>query len=171
MEQYGLGEKEIDVVLSNKKMADYFEAAHAVFNNTQRILGWLLGPVLELVNACPQSWDGVKMKAENFAKVVQYFSEGTLNNVGAKKVLRAIFATDEDVDSVIARDGLMQVSTVDELESVIAQVVASNGKTIEQIRGGNDKAIMSLIGQVMKKTGGKANPKVARELLEKCINM
>ena len=167
--EYQLSEKETDIIISNIWMADFFEAAGRYFNDYKKLSGWLLGPLLEQVNLLPQQEKDVKISPANFAKVVKYFSEDKLNNLAAKKVLSLAVNNDRDIDDIIKEQGLVQLSDQDALAGFISQAVKDNPKPVQEYLAGKDKAIMFLVGQVMKQSKGKANPKVVRELLEKAI--
>ncbi len=169
LREYKLSQKETDIIIANRILADFFEEAVNILPQPGDISNWLLGPFLEQVNSLEGGFDSVKISAQNFAKIVKYFTEGKLNNLAAKKVLSLVITTDEDPDSVIEREKLVQVSGEDELDSFIEEVVSQNKAAVEEYLGGKQQAIMFLVGQVMKKTKGKANPKVARQMLERRI--
>ena len=167
---YGLGEKEADTLISEPAFAEFFEAACKYFNDPKKIAGWFLGPLLEQANILADKFEGIKITPEKFALVVKYFSDGKLNNQQAKKVLSFAAATNEPVDKIIEHEGLTQVSDRSAIEALAKETVAENAKVVEEYKGGKQQAIMFLVGQVMKKSKGKANPQMARGLLEKIIN-
>ncbi len=167
----GLGEKEIDTLVADKWLSEFFEAAvRESGGDFKNVANWLLGPFLEQVNSLGEGFTAVKISAKNFSKIVKYFLEGRINNLAAKKILSLSVATNEDIDALIEREGLAQVSQTAELAAVIHSVVHDNPKPVKEYLAGKQQAIMFLVGQVMKKTQGRANPNVAREMLEKAIN-
>jgi len=167
---YGLGEKDADTLVGEPAFAEFFEAACKYFNDPKKIAGWFLGPLLEQANTLTDKFDGIKITPENFAQVVKYFSEGKLNNLAAKKVLAFAAATNDSADKIIEREGLTQVSDESAIEALAKEAIAENVKVVEEYKGGKQQAIMFLVGQVMKKSKGKANPQMARGLLEEIIN-
>jgi aspartyl-tRNA(Asn)/glutamyl-tRNA(Gln) amidotransferase subunit B len=167
VKEFHLGEKEAAVLVEDVWLAKFFEDSLKFFNKPDKISGWLLGPFMEQYNSVGQS--GVKISPENFALIVRLFCEDKINNLGVKRLLTLCLTTDDDVSRIIEKEGLAQVSGVDALQSFIDQVVKENDKAVTEYLGGNEKSIMFLVGQVMKKSGGKANPKVAKEMLEKAI--
>jgi aspartyl-tRNA(Asn)/glutamyl-tRNA(Gln) amidotransferase subunit B len=167
--EYNLSEKEIGVLLSDKWLADFFENSCKFFNEPKKISNWLLGPFLEQINLLPGRFEDVKITPQNFSKIVKYFCEGKLNNLTAKKVLSLSINTEKDIDEIIKNEGLLQVSGKDELVKFIKEVIRENTKAVEEYLEGKKQAIQFLIGQVMRKTKGKANPKITRELLEQCL--
>ena len=169
LEEYKFAEKEIDVFIANSWLADFFEQTIKVYPQPRKIANWLLGPFLEQVNSLDNGFSSVKISAQNFSKIVKYFSEGKMNNLAAKKALSLSITSDEDIDSIIEREKLLQVSDQDELTESIQEVINENPDPIKEYLGGKVQAIQFLVGQVMKKTKGKANPRVVREMLESKI--
>jgi len=169
LSQYGLPEKDVDVLIGTKWLADFFEAAAQQYHQPKDISNWLLGPFLENINAGAGSFGAVILSPENFAKIVRYFVEGRLNNLAAKKVLALSLYADEDIDALIEREKLTQVSDQEELAAFVCAVVSENPKAIEEYKQGKERAIQFLVGQVMKKTKGKANPGLALRMLKEQI--
>jgi aspartyl-tRNA(Asn)/glutamyl-tRNA(Gln) amidotransferase subunit B len=167
LKEYALSERDTDILLSDILFADFFEEACRAFNQPQKISNWLLGPFLEQVNLLPQGLGAVKISPQNFAKVVRYFIEGKLNNLAAKKIISLTITSGEDIDAMIQKEGLVQVSAEADLEIFTCEVIKENPKAANEYLEGKEQAIMFLVGAVMKKTKGKANPKVVRQLLEK----
>jgi len=166
IKDYFLGEKEVNVLIGDLFLANFFEKSLKTFNDPKNVSNWILGPFLEVFNSC-EDRGKINISSENFGKIVKYFVEGKINNLGAKKVLLTCINTNEDVDKVIEAQGLVQVSNEDELHKFIEETVIANPKPVEDFLSGNDKAVMFLVGQVMKKTKGNANPKVLKELFER----
>jgi aspartyl-tRNA(Asn)/glutamyl-tRNA(Gln) amidotransferase subunit B len=165
--EYALSEKEIDVLLSDLDLANFFEASVKVLNDPKNIANWLLGPFLELANTLEGGFAEIRIEPDNFAKIVQYFLQGKINNLAAKKVLSRCITTNNDIDSIIESEGLMQVSGEDQLREFVEEVVKENVRAVNDVLEGRGEAIMFLVGQVMKKTKGKANPKVVKDMIQK----
>jgi len=164
---YSLSEKEIEILISQKSLADFFEESLKFFPEEKKIANWIIGPFLELVYRLEKGFDEVKISPKNFARIVEYFSQGKLNNLGAKKVLSLALTTDEDVDKIIEKEGLGQVSEEGELIKFIDEVIKENPKPVSDYKQGKKTALQFLIGQVMRKTRGKANPRIVSSLLER----
>ncbi|MBU2251521.1 MAG: Asp-tRNA(Asn)/Glu-tRNA(Gln) amidotransferase subunit GatB, partial [Candidatus Omnitrophica bacterium] len=167
LESYSLGEKETDVLIALRELSDFFETAVKRYAHPKEVLNWLIGPFLEQVNNLEGGFSAVRISAENFVKIVRYFSENKLNNLAAKKVLSLALETDQDVDEIINSHQLTQMSDQGELEKFIEEALSDNPKAVEEYLSGKSQAMQFLVGQVMKKTKGKANPKLAREMLER----
>lgn len=171
MENYDILEKEINVLISYPWLSKFFEEIILFYPKAKDVCNWLIGPFLEQVNNLDNGFSAVKISAENFSKIVKFFSEGKLNNLGAKKVLALGLTTNEDIDSIIEREKLVQVSDHEELLKFVEEVISSNPKAVQEYLEGKQKSIMFLVGQVMKNTRGKANPKVAKDILERRIQI
>lgn len=169
IEQYKLQLSDVDVLISERFLADYFEEALEAFNEPKKICNFIIGPFLEQVNASPDRFSLVKLSAKNFAKIVEYFSKGLLNNLGAKKVLTLSISNNRDIDEIIKEEGLSQMSGEAELKGLATEAINENPKAVKEYTEGKAQAIMFLVGCVMKKTKGKANPKMVKDLLEKII--
>jgi len=167
--EYKLQALDTDVLISEKFLADYFESAVKEFNEPKKICNFIIGPFLEQVNTFEDRFKGVKLSAQNFAKIAKYFSEGQLNNITAKKVLALCINNNSDIDEIIKKEGLSQVSGEAELSGLVLEAIKESPKAVKEYTEGKSQAIMFLVGSVMKKTKGKANPKVVKELLEKTI--
>ena len=169
LKDYKIDQKEVDIILNSLWLADFFEEANKSYSKPQEVSNWLLGPFLEQVNTLEKGFDSVKISAKKFAQIVKYFCEKKLNNLSAKKALCLSIVTDKDIDSIIEEEGLTQVSGEDQLSVFVEETVKENPKPVKEYLEGKDQAIMFLVGQVMKKSKGKANPQVAREILKRRI--
>ncbi|MBN3041084.1 MAG: Asp-tRNA(Asn)/Glu-tRNA(Gln) amidotransferase subunit GatB [Candidatus Omnitrophica bacterium] len=166
---YGIVDKELEVFISNVWLADFLEEALKFYHQSRELVNWVLGPFLEQVNLLKLDPPQVKISAESFAKIVKYFSEGKMNNLAAKKILSLTIATNDDIDEVIRKEKLIQVSDENGLIAFVDEAIKENPKAISEYLEGKHQAIQFLVGQVMRKSKGKANPKVARDMLEKNI--
>ena len=124
---------------------------------------------MEQINLLGGDMERAAISAENFAKIVRYFNEGRLNNLAAKKTLSLSMGGESCVDEIIEREKLVQVSDSSQLISVVEAVIRDNKAVVAEFCQGKLQAIQFLVGQVMKKTNGQANPKIARSMLEETI--
>ncbi|MFH1519803.1 MAG: Asp-tRNA(Asn)/Glu-tRNA(Gln) amidotransferase subunit GatB [Candidatus Omnitrophota bacterium] len=169
LEDYRIGPDEIDILLSDRRLADFFEAAVKFYLKPQEVSNWLIGPFLEQINSLENGFSSVKISAEKFSQIVKYFKEGRLNNITAKKALFLSITTNENIDMIIEREGLKQLSAEGEIDIFIEEVIKENPKPVKEYLEGKNQAIMFLVGQAMKKSKGKANPQVAREMIKRRI--
>lgn len=169
LDQYGVSEKEADILIAYKELTVLFEESLGFLAEPKQIMNWLLGPFLEQLNVLPEKFKSVAISAQNFTKIIKYFLEGKLNNLAAKKVLALSIATNKDIDAIIQEEKLVQVSNEDDLIGFVDEVIKENPKPVSQFLEGKEQAVMFLVGQVMKKSKGKANPKVVRDIFERRI--
>jgi aspartyl-tRNA(Asn)/glutamyl-tRNA(Gln) amidotransferase subunit B len=167
LDTYHLDQKEVDILISNKWLADFFEESCKEFDQPKSIANWLTGPFLELIYNLEGGFERVKLSPANFSKIVRYFCEDRLNNLAAKKVLAKALSTNRNIDQIIKEEGLLQVSEESQLIRFVEEAVRENSKTVSDYLGGKKSAIQFLVGCVMKKTKGRANPKVVKEMLTK----
>lgn len=165
-----LDKKEVDILITNYWLADFFEEIIKIYPKAKEVSNWLIGPFLEQINSLSKDYNAVKISPQNFSKLISYFSQGKLNNLAAKKALSICITNNEDVDIIIEREKLLQLSKEDELEHFIEEIIKENPKPVQEYLEGKIIAIQFLLGQIMKKTQGKANPKVARSILERRLN-
>ena len=114
--------------------------------------------------------EDAKVKPRHVADLVRLSSVQEISSAGAKAALAAAFETGEEIEKIVEARGLKQVSDTGALDGVIAEVIAENPGPVEQFRSGKEGAINALVGQVMKKTKGSANPKLTADLLRERLS-
>ncbi len=167
--EFNLSDKEIEVLISQKKLADFFEECLKYSPQIKSIVNWLIGPFLEILYSYKSNIEDIKISPQDFTRVVEYFTSGKLNNITAKKVLSVAISTGEDVDRIIEKEGLVQVSDENKLKNFVEEVIKENEKAVSDYLQGKQSAVQFLVGQVMRKSRGKANPKVVKEMIEKSL--
>ena len=129
------------------------------------------GEMAKILNKNKQSLAESALTVGNFVKLIKLLEEGKINAQSAKTVLGIIIGEDRDPLAVVEENNLMQSNDTGELEALVDRIIADNGKVVAQIQGGDQKPLGFLIGQLMKASGGKADPKMAREILIKKISL
>ena len=162
----GLTEYDASVLASEKPIADYFESAAAGAVKPKTIANWILNDLLSALNTASLTFSENPVSAAHLRELAALVDGGKINNAQAKEVFTELFATGTPPADIVRAKGLEQVSDTGFLDEIITQVLAANADAVEKIKAGNDKAINALKGQVMKLSQGKANPKVAGDLLE-----
>jgi aspartyl-tRNA(Asn)/glutamyl-tRNA(Gln) amidotransferase subunit B len=165
--EYGLGEKDIEVLTSSPKVADYFEgAAKAYEGEAKKVANWILADLFGLANEAGIEVYDSKVAPEQIAGLVKLIDDGRISGKQGKQVLGEMFANGKDADAIAAERGLEQVSDTGQLEAFVDEAIAENPDVAEKIRGGQMGAIGFLVGQVMKKSRGQANPGVVNGLIK-----
>jgi aspartyl-tRNA(Asn)/glutamyl-tRNA(Gln) amidotransferase subunit B len=166
---YGLTEYDARTLVSNRAMADYFEAVVAVvgIENAKPSGNWIMGEVSRRLNAAELGFDQLPVPAALLGAMIMRIQDGTINNNTAKQVFEGLWNGEGEVDAIIEAKGLKQINDTGALEAIIDEVLAANPKNVEEFKAGNAKALNGLVGPIMKASTGKANPAQVNELLMK----
>ncbi|MFT8343967.1 MAG: Asp-tRNA(Asn)/Glu-tRNA(Gln) amidotransferase subunit GatB [Clostridium beijerinckii] len=167
---YELTEKEVDILIGDKGLATFFENVVSLGATPKIASNWILGDILRILNDKKIESEDMTLEAENFAKLLKVVEEGKISNNVGREVLDEIFDENKDPMKMIEEKGLMQISSSDELEKIVDEVIANNPQSVEDFKAGKTQSAGFLMGQVMKFSKGKANPKVAKELVDKKLS-
>lgn len=167
MKEFGLSSEDAVFMTNDKATADYFEAAVDAGADPKACVNWLMGEF-----ASQLSTDGIEIakapvSAENLAALLKLISKGTISGKIAKKVFATMWKEGGNPEEIVKAQGLVQISDTAELSKLVDEVVGKNPKAVEDFKAGKKKAVGALVGQIMKATKGKANPRVINELLNK----
>lgn len=167
MKEFGLSSEDAVFMTNDKATADYFEAAVDAGADPKACVNWLMGEF-----ASQLSTDGIEIAkapvtAENLAALLKLISKGTISGKIAKKVFATMWKEGGNPEEIVKAQGLVQISDTAELSKLVDEVVGKNPKAVEDFKAGKKKAVGALVGQIMKATKGKANPRVINELLNK----
>ncbi|HEY1332056.1 MAG TPA: Asp-tRNA(Asn)/Glu-tRNA(Gln) amidotransferase subunit GatB [Actinomycetota bacterium] len=165
--EYGLSPQQSGVVGGQSDWASFFEDAVALGADAPSVANWTAGDLAALVNESGDGLGASKVTPAHIADLVRLVDDGVLSSAGAKAALAEAFASGEPIEAIVEAKGLRQVSDEGALESVIDEVIAENPGPVQQYLGGKDGAINALVGPVMKKTKGSANPAVVQEILRR----
>ena len=170
-EQYGLGEADIALLTTSGATARWFEeAAGAYDGDAKKIVNWMIADLYGLLNEAGIELHESKIAPVQLAGLVRLVDSGKVSGKQAKLVLHGMFESGADADKVAADKGLEQVSDEGAIEAVVDEVIAENGDAADKVRDGQMNTLGFLVGQVMKKSRGKANPGVVNELLRKKLS-
>jgi len=167
--QYSLSEYDANILVADSGMADFFEAAIKEYPQAKKIANWLAGPVLMEINNRKTSIVGLKLTPKGLAALIAQVEDGLVSNLVGKEVLTFMLDEGKGADDVIKEKGLAQVSEDSDLLVIIDEVIAQNPVVVGQIKSGKPNAAGFLVGQAMKKSGGRANPKKLNELIQERI--
>ena len=166
-EQFGLGADLAAQLTASRAMADYFEATRGlVASDAKLTANWITGELAARLKRQQLSFDACPVTPEMLAGLLIRIADGTLSSTGAKQALAAMWDGKGDADSVIEAFGLEQMSDSGELEKAVDLALAANPSQVQQYRGGKTKVLGFLVGQVMKASGGKANPQQVSKLIK-----
>lgn len=169
VEDLGLPEYDAEVLTARRDVADYFEAVVAAHRNAKAASNWVMGDVLRLVREHKlddalviERWP---VAAADLGALIALIDDGTISGKIAKTVFEEMLATGAAPATIVERRGLVQVSDEGAIAAAIDQVLGANAAKVAEYRGGKEKLFGFFVGQVMKATGGKANPALVNVLL------
>ncbi len=165
VENLGLSVYDADVLTATRDMADYFEACLELYPNPKVVANWVMGELSAQLNSAAIGIEHCSFRPEDLVSLLKMIDESTISGKIAKDVLEKSFAAGKPPKQVVEEEGLLQISDHGELEAIIDKVIAENPDSVEKYRSGATKVAGFLVGQVMKETKGKANPKLVNELL------
>jgi len=170
IQEVGLEESEAKIISSSKAMANMFEEASSKTDDAKLIAKWLVGDVSALLNKDNIEIDESNLSAENFGKLVERISDNTISGKIAKSVLEEVWESGSDVDQIIETKGLVQIQDESLLKEIAKKVIDANPDQVAAYKGGKDKLFGFFVGQVMKETQGKANPKTVNQSLKEILD-
>ena len=162
---YGLSQRDIDILIANKEMAEFFESCMKYSKNAKSVCNWLLADVSAWLNAHETTISASTLKPEHLAKLVAMIDEGRISSKQAKELVDDLMAG-RDPEVSAKEKGLEQMSDTGALEAMVKEVLDANPQAIVDFKNGKDRAVGFLVGQVMKKSRGKANPGLASKLVQ-----
>jgi aspartyl-tRNA(Asn)/glutamyl-tRNA(Gln) amidotransferase subunit B len=165
--QYGLPEYDAAVVTSSRQLADYFEACVKLFAQPKTVSNWVMGELLRELNHSGTPVAGSPVTPERLVSLLKLVDNGTVSLKVARDLFPELYASGQSPEQLVQEKGLTQVSDEGTLEKIIDDVMAKNPGQVAQYRSGKDQVLGFFVGQVMKASGGKANPGKVNELLKK----
>ena len=166
--EYGLGVVEAAPLVTSRETADYFEAAVAAAGSpatARRVARWVVGELAGALNRDGLRIDAAPVGAGRLGRLVRRIADGTVSGRIAKTVFDAMWESEAEPDAIIEARGLRQVTDTGEIERLADAVLDAHPAQVEQYLGGAEKVLGFFVGQVMKRSGGKANPRQANETL------
>jgi aspartyl-tRNA(Asn)/glutamyl-tRNA(Gln) amidotransferase subunit B len=164
---YGLPVYDAGVLTSSAGLADYFERVAAASANPKAASNWVMGELLRTMKERSTAIGQVPLTPAALAGLIALIDKGTISSSMAKEVFAKMYDSGRSADEVVSAEGLAQNSDESALLLIVRNVIAANTATVEQYRSGKTKGFGFLVGEVMKGSGGKANPKLANELLKR----
>ena len=168
--EYGLSEKDASIIISSKTLAKFYEEVVGLGGNPKTVSNYILGDLLRMLNANNMEPEDIKISPKNFVSLLKIIESGKISNTAGKEVFKEMFETDKDPEIIIEEKGLSQISCSDEIEKLVDKVLSDNPKSIEDFKAGKPQAVGYLMGQVMKASKGKANPPVAKQMIEEKLS-
>jgi len=168
--QYGLPEYDADLLTVDKSSSELFEDAVKLGGEPKSVRNWIMGELMRLLNEENKQIEECGLKPEQIVGLLELIDEGVISGKIAKTVFEEMYKTGKDAETIVKEKGLVQITDESAIEKAIDEVIARNPKEVERFKAGDEKLMGFFVGQVMKTTKGKANPKIANELLKKKLS-
>ena len=163
--EYGLPEYDAGVLVAERAVADFFEAAEARAGNAKAVSNWIMTEVMRVLGERTCAIGDVPLTPEALAELIKLVDAKTINMTGAKTVFEVLVDSGGDPHAIVEAKGLLQVSDTDAIGAFVDQAMADNPQSVEDYRNGKTAAAKFLTGQVMRLSRGKANPQLVGKML------
>ena len=164
LEEYALSEKDAKLITSSKYLSDLFENSIKVCNNPKAVNNWIISDISRILNETEMEPIAIPFDGNQLGKLVTLIDKGTISSSIGKKVLVELFENPRDPEDIIKENGWIQISDEGAIKEVVIKILEANPQSIADFKAGKDKALGFLVGQAMKETKGKANPKMLNEM-------
>jgi aspartyl-tRNA(Asn)/glutamyl-tRNA(Gln) amidotransferase subunit B len=164
---HGLPPYDAQVLTQSRALSEYFEATVAAGASAKAAANWIMSELLREITADDEDAIGRSpISPAKLAGLIRLIDDGTISGKIAKDVFEKMFRSGDDAATIVRREGLTQVADEGAIAAIVDQVIAGNPKAVADFKAGKAAAAKALVGQVMKATGGKANPALANRLVE-----
>jgi aspartyl-tRNA(Asn)/glutamyl-tRNA(Gln) amidotransferase subunit B len=167
---YNISKYDAEVLVAEQEVANYFEKTVEISGDAKLSANWISSELFGYFNKSGVQISESKISAENLGRMIKLIIDGTISGKIAKQVFELMTETSESPEILIEKHGLKQVSNTDEIEKVILEVLSESPDSVEAYKSGKDKLFGFFVGQIMKKTEGKANPALVNDLLKKHLS-
>ncbi len=164
LKEYGLTEKDANIITSSKYLSDLFEGAIKVCNNPKAVNNWIISDISRILNETEMEPIEIPFDSQQLGKLIILIDKGTISSSIAKKVLVEMFEHPRDPEDIIDEKGWVQISDEGAIKDVVLKVLEANPQSVADYKGGKEKALGFLVGQAMKETRGKANPQMLNQM-------
>ncbi len=164
---YALSDYDAQILIQDKSVANFFEECTKIYPHTKKICNWIIGPLLQELNTRKVEIKNLSLTPKNLTLLIASVEKGVISNLAAKDIFPAMIDTGQSADEIISKKGLAQISDESALIKIIDDVLKENPSVVEQIKQGKESAMGFLVGQSMKKSQGKANPKILGDIIKR----
>jgi len=167
--EYGIPEYDAGVLTQSAALADYFEATARAAGNAKAASNWIMGELLRTLKERGQSIGDISLRPAALAGLLALIDKGTISTSIGKDVFAKMYDSGRSAEDVVREEGLAQNSDQSALSAIVSDVMQGHADAVAQYRNGKRQTFGFLVGQVMKGSGGKANPKLASDLLKRAL--
>jgi aspartyl-tRNA(Asn)/glutamyl-tRNA(Gln) amidotransferase subunit B len=166
IEEYKIPAYDSEVLTASKEVADYFEECLKYYEKPKTVSNWIMTEVLRELKGDGERIKTFQITPEKLSELLKLIDDGTISGKIAKDVFNEMVSTNKKAGEVIAEKGVMQISDLSEIEEVISRIIERNPDEVSRYRAGQEKLLGFFVGEAMKATRGKANPKLVNEILK-----
>jgi aspartyl-tRNA(Asn)/glutamyl-tRNA(Gln) amidotransferase subunit B len=166
---FSIDENESTIIANSRNLSDFFESVIEL-SDPKLSANLIVGDISALLNKDNIEISDSKIKPSNFAKLIKRISDGTISKKIAKTIIEEVWMSGEDVDLIIETKGLTQIQDETLIEDIAKRVIEHNPDQVTAYKNGKDKLFGFFVGQIMKETQGKANPKSVNKILKRLLN-
>ncbi len=170
LDQYGLSQDDAVFLTSSKDIADYYEACVEAFSDPKQVCNWVTGSLAAFLNAKGISITDSPISAQRLAALLKLIKDGIISGKIAKTVFEYMQADDRNPEAIVKEKGLVQVTDTGAIDSIVQEVLDASPDEVAAYQGGKKKLMGFFVGQVMKKSRGKANPGTVNQLLKEKLD-
>jgi aspartyl-tRNA(Asn)/glutamyl-tRNA(Gln) amidotransferase subunit B len=167
VKQFGIPEYDAKIITLTKSSSAYYEDTLRLFNEPKTVSNWMMGELLRQLKHDEREIDQCPVTPQHLAEMLSMIKEGTISGKIAKDVFEEMYRTGDHPEKIVREKGWVQILDEGEIEKAIERAMETNPKQVEDYRKGKEKIFGFFVGEVMKQTKGKANPKLVNELLKK----
>lgn len=168
---FKLPEYDAEILTSTRQLADYYEKVISVTNDYKSASNWVMGDVLKIMKEAKIEITDFPISANNIGNLIELINNGTISGKIAKDIFPEMLKTNESPVKIVKDKNLVQISDTSALEKIIDEIIANNKAQVQQYLDGKESVLGFFVGQVMKISQGKANPKVVNELLKSKLDL
>ena len=166
IKEFGLPVYDAEILTLNRGIADYYENVLKFTDDYKSTSNWIMGDVLKIINEEKIDIKDFPIKAENLGKLINLINEGTISGKIAKEIFPEMLKGHKSPDEIVKEKNLIQISDTSQLEEIINSILENHKNEIQTYFDGKEKVFGFFVGQVMKETKGKANPKMVNDILK-----
>lgn len=169
MEEYGLPAYDAEILTASKDLANYFETCVRLYDKSKVVSNWIMSELLRELKKDDRDASESPAKPEALAEMLKMIDAGIISGKIAKTVFEEMYATGKDPDQIVKEKGLIQISDTSEIRKIVEDVVGAHPDQVDKYRQGKQNLLGFFVGEVMKRTKGKANPKMVNEILKELL--
>ncbi len=171
VKEYAIPQYDADVLTSSRSIADFFEACVRLYNKPKVVSNWIMSELLRELKKDGRDIRETSITPENLTEILRLIDDGTISGKIAKIIFEEVYRTGRSPKTIVKEKGLVQITDRDEIRAIVEEVLEANPKEAETLKNGKQGLIGFFVGQVMRRTSGKANPQLVNQLIREILSL